>query len=695
MDLRDETRDGGADITLVVRISQDDWLDGRGGVRVGDRDGPGRAVEFEVDVSGTVFVEVAETEVTDDEGLAVLDVDLVRLTDSQTVKEDVAAHPHDVAVFLFVLAVVFDDFRVQAPGDDHLVGGVRFELGDLFTGPVEVDGLEEFAGSAGDRLFAFQDDLLEVFREAPGGLAHHALEVGDDGVRIAEVRALLADVLGRQVVLDHEDGEVADHLGGRGDLDDAAEHVVDGLVHLLDFLEAVAEADGLDLRVQVRVLSSGDLIFIDVGDRGLESGIELLVASADILPVVGQFLETVEVQSGVSFLALERRDKGVHRGLGGQRGQRGDGDVDDVDTGLGGQQVHGDLVRCGVVRMEVDRQADFILERRDQLLAGIRFQKTGHVLDGDHVSAAFFELFRHIHIVFQSELVVLRVEDVARVADGRLTELALLDDFVHRHFHAGDPVEGVEDTEDVDARFGGLFDELADDVVGVVRVADGIGAAEKHLERDVRDESAQFLEALPRVLIEEAERGIERGAAPHLEGEGVGEDLGCAFRALQHVSRPHAGGEEGLVGVAHRGVRDKEFLLIEDVLGQRDRALFVEDGLEAGATFAGGFREAGKVADLAFQVGLRHLDVGDVPQHTCGAVSRLLDLEEFRGLIDELRRAETGLEGRMVEDLLDEGDVGLDAADMDFGQGAAGFADDRREARVPGRDLDEQGVVVR
>ena len=55
--------------------------------------------------------------------------------------------------------------------------------------------------------------------------------------------ALFDDVLGREVVLHHEDREVADHLGRRRDLDDVAEHEVDGAVHLLDLREAVAEAE--------------------------------------------------------------------------------------------------------------------------------------------------------------------------------------------------------------------------------------------------------------------------------------------------------------------------------------------------------------------------------------------------------------------------------------------------------------------
>jgi len=88
-----------------------------------------------------------------------------------------------------------------------------------------------------------------------------------------------------------------------------------------------------------------------------------------------------------------------------------------------------------------------------------------------------------------------------------------------------DVVERVEDAEDVDARGGGLRAEALDHVVGVVGVADGVGAAQQHLKGDVGDLLAQALEAAPRALVQEAHRDVEGGAAPHLHREAALEDL--------------------------------------------------------------------------------------------------------------------------------------------------------------------------
>ena len=83
---------------------------------------------------------------------------------------------------------------------------------------------------------------MQIFREAPGGLAHHALEVTDHGIGEGEGLPPRHDILGGQAVLYHEDGQIAHHLGGGGDLHDVAQHVVDLDVHLLDVFELVAEA---------------------------------------------------------------------------------------------------------------------------------------------------------------------------------------------------------------------------------------------------------------------------------------------------------------------------------------------------------------------------------------------------------------------------------------------------------------------
>ena len=49
--------------------------------------------------------------------------------------------------------------------------------------------------------------------------------------------------------------------------------------------------------------------------------------------------------------------------------------------------------------------------------------------------------------------------------------------------------------------------------------------------------------------MEEAVGHVEGGAAPHLQGEAVVQDLCRALGALEHIAGAHPGGQKGLVGV--------------------------------------------------------------------------------------------------------------------------------------------------
>ena len=66
---------------------------------------------------------------------------------------------------------------------------------------------------------------------------------------------------------------------------------------------------------------------------------------------------------------------------------------------------------------------------------------------------------------------------------------------------------------------------------------------------------------LPGGLVEEAVGHVEGGAAPHLQGEAVVQDLCRALGGLEHVAGAHPGGQQGLVGVPHGGVGDEQLLL--------------------------------------------------------------------------------------------------------------------------------------
>ena len=115
---------------------------------------------------------------------------------------------------------------------------------------------------------------------------------------------------------------------------------------------------------------------------------------------------------------------------------------------------------------------------------------------------------------------------------------------LHRDAEIREIIKRVEDTEDVHAAGGGVFHETGHDVAGIVRVADGVGAAEQHLKTDVGDAGAELAEPLPRVLIEKPHGGVERGAAPHFEGEEVRRAAGEGVGGREHVVAADARGHE-------------------------------------------------------------------------------------------------------------------------------------------------------
>ena len=295
-------------------------------------------IQLELNHAGTVFVHIAQTQVLDHQRLTFFNVHPVGLTHCQAMEVNMAAQTGNVTVFCTGLEEVFQDLRVDAPGNDITLRGlIAADGAQVLFHFLKVRRRQQCAGTAGDGLLALQYDLLQVFREAPCGLAHHALEVADDGVGIAQICALFHNVLGSQVVLHHEDRQVAHHLGGRGHLDQVAQHVVDLLVHLLNFQETVAQIETLHLGLQVGVLAARNLIAINVGHRSLQVGLELHVPFPNICPVIGQLLEIHHIQTGITLLAFQGGNHCVQRGLTGQGAHGGNCQVHNVHAGFGSQ----------------------------------------------------------------------------------------------------------------------------------------------------------------------------------------------------------------------------------------------------------------------------------------------------------------------------------------------------------------------
>ena len=136
--------------------------------------------------------------------------------------------------------------------------------------------------------------------------------------------------------------------------------------------------------------------------------------------------------------------------------------------------------------VEVDGDADLLLESGNELADGGGVAEAGHVLDAKDVSSHFLQLLGLIEVILEGVFCAVGVGDVAGIADGGFTDgLAMFAGCFHGDLHVGKVIERVEDAKDVHPGVGGVLHETGDDVVGVVRVADGIRAAEEHLEADV------------------------------------------------------------------------------------------------------------------------------------------------------------------------------------------------------------------
>ena len=97
-------------------------------------------------------------------------------------------------------------------------------------------------------------------------------------------------------------------------------------------------------------------------------------------------------------------------------------------------------------------------------------------------------------------------------------------------------------------------------------VAEEVLAAEQHLEPRVGKQLTERTQALPGILVEEADAGVEGGAAPAFDREQARQVGGIGRRRLDHVERPHPGGEQRLVRVAQRRVGQQHLWLLEHPL---------------------------------------------------------------------------------------------------------------------------------
>ena len=126
--------------------------------------------------------------------------------------------------------------------------------------------------------------------------------------------------------------------------------------------------------------------------------------------------------------------------------------------------------------MNVDRNADILLESGDKVEALLRTHNTGHILDAERVTAHLLDLFakgdKQIKVMDRTE----------RIADTALCMTAGLDALVHRSLDVAQVVERVEDTDDIHAVLDTLAHEAAHSIIRIMMVAEQILTAQQHLQ---------------------------------------------------------------------------------------------------------------------------------------------------------------------------------------------------------------------
>ena len=119
-----------------------------------------------------------------------------------------------------------------------------------------------------------------------------------------------------------------------------------------------------------------------------------------------------------------------------------------------------------------------------------------------------------------------------------------------------DIVQRIEDAEDVDAVGRRPFDEFLQHIIGIVPIADQVLAAQQHLQPGVGHGGPQGPQPFPGIFFEEAQTGVEGGAAPDFQrpiADGV--EL---LRDRQHVLGAHARRQQRLMAVSKGDIRDQQ-----------------------------------------------------------------------------------------------------------------------------------------
>ena len=124
--------------------------------------------------------------------------------------------------------------------------------------------------------------------------------------------------------------------------------------------------------------------------------------------------------------------------------------------------------------MEMDGNTHFLFENTHEFSCRTWLADSCHVLDTQDVGPCLFQLLGEIDVVLQVVLTALGIEQIPGLAQRPFAQGAGFDHSIHGHTHVVYPVQGVKDTEYIDAVFGCLLYKIANHVVRVVGVSNSI-----------------------------------------------------------------------------------------------------------------------------------------------------------------------------------------------------------------------------
>ncbi len=231
--------------------------------------------------------------------------------------------------------------------------------------------------------------------------------------------------------------------------------------------------------------------------------------------------------------------------------------VDDIDSGHDCRHDRCQTVTRRTVGVEIDGDADVLLEELDERRYALRRNQTRHILDRYHVGAQLGHLLGLVEEILVGKdhfmLLAVGILGIDGVAYGAVGDAAVLLDIFDSRLDVIDIVQRIEYTHDAQTALDSVARETCDDLVGVGRVAEQVAAARECREiRYVADGLLDRFQTSPRVFVEVAHHRVGYGAAPNLHSIEVG--VLVVGQAAIDLLLGHTRSERRLLTVAQRQI---------------------------------------------------------------------------------------------------------------------------------------------